>query len=502
MIVKKYIANTVEEAQAVIATELGPKAVTLTLRYVKQTGWKALFAANRVEVTAAIEEEQLQEHNAATLFKKSAESTSESGSLGSNLSDLKKLFQEEEEPQEDPLAGLKNLLKEEEEPQQDSLANLKNLFKEEKKSPVAATYGDPRFRSKKAKSQSGGEMLSAEEEQRALRKLESLRRATAQPPSAPKPSAQPQDFGALAEGLVGRFGGESEHASQPSEPASQLQALRQFAQKETVEESPAGETKFLMTKGVDRAIANQIENGIGSLPDKERLNAVKASLSAMIQTSGPITLKNGAPTIVAIVGPTGVGKTTTLAKIAGQYAGQLGKKIGIISLDNVKVGAREQIKGLCAKEGYPCATASNSFELKQAISNFGDRDLILIDTAGQGQYHHHNIDGLADILSCVDGISTMLCISATTKDIDAYGTVLRYEPVGIDSLVFTKLDETIAHGIIVNVCYKTGKAVRYLTSGMQIPQDLVVADSDEIARAILVKNNAREFDRFRQLVGV
>jgi len=507
MIVKKYIANTVEEAQKVISQDLGPTAVILTLRYVKQKGWRALFAANHVEVTAAIEEEELRRHTNSKLekldFDKDPKPTLE---LDDNLSDLKKLLEE------------KNAMP-----------------KKPQTEETGVTYKDPRFSSRTAeketirgyrepftkttqqgssisKGTSSSQELSPEDQERALRKLEALRRTSPQRQVTKTTSQfEPKDFTKLKESLVERFGKETTLQT----ATDQLEALRMMVREEVGKayhgescsqesSSMSSEARFLMSKGVDRSIALAIEKKVKACSytnDKtDMLKILKCELAELIMTTGPIKLMRGTPTVVAIVGPTGVGKTTTLVKIAAQYAQGLKKKVSVISLDNVKMGAREQIKGLATLVGCPLTVAANAFELQQAISMASDQDLILIDTAGQGQYRVQHIDALADILSVVDHVQTMLTVSATTKDLDAYGIVTRYASLNIDGLIFTKLDETIAHGIIVNVCQKTNKPVSYLTTGTKIPQDLIVADSDEIARAILIRNNAREFDQIRQLV--
>lgn len=449
MIVKKYIADTVEEAQAVIRKDMGPSAVILTLRYVRQQGIKSLFAANKVEVTAAIDEKEISKTPAESM-----------------ASDMPR-------------------------PVKETTADV--------------TYRDPRFQPRPEKT-TVSERLTPDEEERALRKLEALRRQRPQArPKIPTPApSAPSEVLRVSENLRQHM---SMQGNSHTESVDQLEALRKIVREEMSKATPStshsDDSKFLWGKGVDVGIAKTLKDAVASYHDNaSRINALKDEIAKRIVTTGPLTLHKGTPSLVAIVGPTGVGKTTALAKIATQYSQELHRNVGVISLDTQKVGAREQIKGLMEPIQCPVITASSTFELTEAVAAFRNHDLVLLDTAGVSQYSLQDLDNLADTLSILKGVTVLLAVSATTKDVDLYSTIERYSCCHVDSLIVTKLDETIQHGILLNLCVKTGAPIRYLSSGQRIPQDLGVADGDQIARSILVKNNAQEYDRFRQLVTV
>jgi flagellar biosynthesis protein FlhF len=231
----------------------------------------------------------------------------------------------------------------------------------------------------------------------------------------------------------------------------------------------------------------------------QRLNAMRTEIAASIKTTGPITLSPGTPTVVALVGPTGVGKTTTLAKIASQYKHYLKKRVAFISLDNVKLGAREQIEVISREHQIPFRTAGSSEELKEAIAAFYDQDLILIDTGGRSQYQTTEVVALADLLTADSRIKIYLALSATTKDVDCMGIVKQFSRMPIKGLIFTKLDETIAYGMMVTVCERSRVPISYLTNGQKVPRDLQIAESGEIAKSILMQHNSKACTRIREM---
>ncbi|MGK0183944.1 MAG: flagellar biosynthesis protein FlhF, partial [Halioglobus sp.] len=275
-------------------------------------------------------------------------------------------------------------------------------------------------------------------------------------------------------------------------------------------EEKVGSVRFLISKGISRDIAVQIEQELNSrfgpvditVPSPERigrLNELKNELARRIFAAGPITLQNDRPTVAALVGGTGVGKTTTLVKIAAQYAGELKKKVAVITLDLEKVGALEQMQALLMPHGIALASAESGYQLQRAVASFADCDLILIDTAGRSQYNWQQVDDLVEVLSHIDDLQVYLTMSATTKDLDVYGIIQQFAILDVDSFIFTKLDETIGQGILVNVCQKTKKPIRYLTMGNRVPQDLKIADPADIARKLLVQHNSREFQAIRNM---
>jgi flagellar biosynthesis protein FlhF len=305
----------------------------------------------------------------------------------------------------------------------------------------------------------------------------------------------------ISEGLV-------DHFSQFSKKASEFG----LDHKETSAITPSAMTgmiRFLVSKGVSKKIAEDIESRLNqqfgytdmSIPGEERsrrIQALKKELSQYIKTGGPISLISGQPTFVAIVGPTGVGKTTTLIKLANQYKYQLKKHVLVIALGENRSGD-EHIVALSEKYQLPFIYAPSANELHEGLGSHPKADLILIDTAGRNQYQWEELDDLTEMLSTLSPLHIHLAISATTKDVDVYGIIRHYSRLNIESLIFTKLDETIAHGVLVNACYYAKKPISYLTTGSDILDDLKIADPHEIARSILTRHNSPEFEEIRQI---
>jgi flagellar biosynthesis protein FlhF len=332
-----------------------------------------------------------------------------------------------------------------------------------------------------------------------------------------------------ARGLLEQFGAQEEPVPTKA-PKSKPQAVeagptpeelrrlirdevRQAQQRAPEEEAqePVGSVRFLVSKGVSEDIARDIEARVearvGQTDMREaspqrtrRINVLREEIAERLLIAGPIRLQPGQTTAVALIGPNGVGKTTTLMKLAVQYAHTLKKRVAVISLDNSKVGAREQITGLAEKYQIPHQIVDSPFGLMQALREFGERDLVLLDTAGRSQYDRRALDELAEFLAVVDNLQTYLTVSAATKDIDIFGTIQQYAPIPHDGLIVTKLDETIAYGVMVNVCEKMHSALAYIAAGARIPEDLKVASGEDIARMLLVHHNSQEYRQIRAMV--
>ncbi|MCB1135026.1 MAG: flagellar biosynthesis protein FlhF [Chlamydiia bacterium] len=461
MIIKKFIANTEDEALAAVRRELGPEAVIVSRRTLRPTGLKALFASSKIEVTAAADGP-------------------------GQRSDPGRAKQREEE-----LAS--------------NLQRLKATFAEQPPAPVNSE-----------------DKVSLSPQARQRMKAEA-------PAPAPSPRPNPEaEMKRAADGLLQRFAKEvpaqSPVVSEP-EPSAAAPDIRQMIREEVEraqkgvsvgplhanDEELTGSVRFLMAKGVSRSIALEIEDTlqerfgpvdlkVDSPLRRKRLQTMKELLADKLQCTGPFRLKKGQATVVALVGPHGVGKSTTLMKLAVHYGHQLGKRVAVVSLDNSKVGAREQIRGLAESFRIPLTLAATPFELKQAVQSYGDRDLVLIDTSGRSQYDRRQVDELADLLSVVENIHSYLTVSAATKDIDVYGTVQQFAPIGVEGLIVTKLDETIAYGMMLNVCHHCQQSIAYVAAGPRIPEDLKLADAQDIARSIMVQHNNQEFQSLRSLV--
>lgn len=188
---------------------------------------------------------------------------------------------------------------------------------------------------------------------------------------------------------------------------------------------------------------------------------------------------------VALIGPTGVGKTTTIAKLAATFSIVDKKKVALITADTYRVAAVEQLKTYGEIIGITVDVVYTPGELQEAISRHTDKDLILIDTAGRS---HKNADQMVELKSFLDVAEpsdVFLVLSATTRSKDMTEIVNSYSDIPLTKLVFTKLDETSSFGAILNVIARTQKFLSYVTIGQNVPDDIEVADSVKIAKMIM-----------------
>ena len=202
--------------------------------------------------------------------------------------------------------------------------------------------------------------------------------------------------------------------------------------------------------------------------------------------------------IMMLVGPTGVGKTTTLAKLAARYAYLMEKKykVGIITLDTYRIGAVEQLMQYAKMMRIGIEAVVDPPEFLTALQTLSHMDIILIDTVGSSQYDKEKIDKLQQFLaSNTDvGIDVSLVMGAPTKLEDLRAIYRNFSPLGIDTLIFTKLDETRGFGNIFSLVYETEKPLSYLSVGQEVPDDLLKADSDYLVEC-LMEGRARKVKR-------
>jgi flagellar biosynthesis protein FlhF len=214
------------------------------------------------------------------------------------------------------------------------------------------------------------------------------------------------------------------------------------------------------------------------------------TLAGLVKCSGSLRMKKNGPRIVAVVGPTGVGKTTTIAKLAAMHALNRGASVALVTTDNFRVGAIEQLKTYAKIMDLPLEVVATSQELGKALAQHADKDLILIDTAGRSPKDADRLEELKGYLECHAGIETYLCMSATTRVRELDEIVATFSVLPITKLLFTKLDESESFGCIVNAHLKHKLPLSYFTTGQKVPEDIEVATSRKLA-ALVVKESSR-----------
>lgn len=189
--------------------------------------------------------------------------------------------------------------------------------------------------------------------------------------------------------------------------------------------------------------------------------------------------------IVALIGATGVGKTTTIAKIAANFVLDKACSVALITADTYRISAVEQLKTYSDIIGVPLEIVYSPDELRVAIDKHRDKQLILIDTAGRSQHNEFQLEELKCLLSVIPNIEKHLVLSATTKYKDAVDILRKFSICEPDKVLFTKVDETSTVGAIINLVYQYPITLSYITNGQSVPDDIVVADSKELAKLLL-----------------
>jgi flagellar biosynthesis protein FlhF len=184
------------------------------------------------------------------------------------------------------------------------------------------------------------------------------------------------------------------------------------------------------------------------------------------------------------VGPTGVGKTTTLAKVAADYAIRKNKKVALVSLDTYRLGAVDQLQIYGDIMNLPVEVASGKSELREIVNKHSDKDLILIDTTGRSHRDKEYSQQLKEIFDAVGGVETHLVLSVTAQEKLFSTTYQQFLPLGVDRVLFTKLDEGLNFGALFNFSVRNRVPLSYFTVGQNVPEDLEIAGPDKVISLI------------------
>ncbi len=218
--------------------------------------------------------------------------------------------------------------------------------------------------------------------------------------------------------------------------------------------------------------------------EKARL-FMRRVIADFIPVASPIQLDPGKTRVAALVGPTGVGKTTTIAKLAAYAKLELKQRVALVTLDTFRVAAVDQLQQYAEILKVPIHVALTIEDLRSALRFYQDRTLVLIDTPGHSPKDTEVLGQLRHLLDELPEVETHLVLSATTKPRDMADIAQRFEPLKPGRLIFTKLDETSTYGPILSTLVRVKKPLSYLGTGQEVPQDLELATSRRVADLIL-----------------
>ena len=238
----------------------------------------------------------------------------------------------------------------------------------------------------------------------------------------------------------------------------------------------------LVANGISRERAYNLVNTIDKSDSFD--NTFKL-LEDKITKSIPVLNEKKKKGVIAFVGPTGVGKTTTLAKVAAHYAMNEKLGVGLISADTYRIAAAEQLKTYAKIMGLPLKVVSEKEEFKQALNRFSDKDIVLVDTPGKSRNDEGYMEKLSDLLNGSASVETNLLLSLTSSRENMLDAASRFGIVKYDNIIFTKVDEATGYGSMYDVIGQVGKPVSYLTNGQNVPNDIEKANPGRIARLIM-----------------
>lgn len=213
-------------------------------------------------------------------------------------------------------------------------------------------------------------------------------------------------------------------------------------------------------------------------PPIEKIEKWRTQLIEQLQIKKIKIGRPSGPTILALVGATGVGKTTSAAKLAAWYSLHEGYKVTLLSMDCYRIGATDQLRTYAKIMRMPCEIALQKKDLKRAIARHQNQDLIIIDTAGKSPYDKTHIEELQEWFSVSDTIEPFLVLNATSKKEDINSVIKSYDPLSIGGIVLTKLDETRAYATLCQQLVASSQPIAYLCTGQKVPEDFLLASKD------------------------
>ncbi|MDD4890318.1 MAG: flagellar biosynthesis protein FlhF [Phycisphaerae bacterium] len=270
---------------------------------------------------------------------------------------------------------------------------------------------------------------------------------------------------------------EQKTAKLPDLPEELFAAYLQLLESEVADE---------MARKIVQSLRSQLTGEETSDRRKVR-DALVGCISKMIPTAGPVAIAStGRARVVALVGPTGVGKTTTIAKLAANYKLRENRRVGLVTIDTYRIAAVNQLATYAQIIDVPLKVVLTPAELKQTMAELaGQCDIILLDTAGRSPNDALKLNELRGFLAAAQPDETHLVLSSTCHPSAIKSAVQRFSPLGVNRIILTKLDEAVSFGIILQVVGQVNASLSYVTTGQDVPDDIEVGSAARLARWIV-----------------
>lgn len=243
----------------------------------------------------------------------------------------------------------------------------------------------------------------------------------------------------------------------------------------------------LINRGVEEALAEEsIRQAVEASPNDTPatlLASLREALGERVVSGRPPWLPDARRRIIAMVGPTGVGKTTTLAKIAARALMESKLKVALVTIDTYRIGASEQVIRYGEIMAVPTYVARDRIELMRAIERSANADLVLIDTAGRSV--SEAVARQAEMLRSIEGIQLYLTVSACTGPREMAAAAERYRALQPERLVVTKVDEAVGPGSLLSASVRIGRPIVAVTDGQRVPEDIHALSGPELVELVI-----------------
>lgn len=254
---------------------------------------------------------------------------------------------------------------------------------------------------------------------------------------------------------------------------------------------------MMIDNEIDEHYANQIIDGMdrGYKPGQnfdQLLAGVYQKMILKLGKAEKITPAQEGPKVVIFIGPTGVGKTTTIAKVASQFAVEQKQKVALVTADTYRIAAAEQLRTYANIMQVPFRVIYGEEDMVEAVRDFKEYDYIFVDTMGHSHRNEEQRDNTKKLIECIERLAESQCylvLSATTKYKDLLRIVDNYKVIADYHLIFTKLDETYTLGNLLNLKLYTNASIAYVTCGQNVPEDIEVFDPQKTVKLLLGGKN-------------